>query len=158
MAYSNLNDKKNSLRPDTIMITNPKTTDQKIFVLDSKYYQYGETHWNSDLPGSDSIVKQIAYAQFIEEAKGKQESNIPKEIRSFINSESMFNAFILPADKMNTRNSLPQNVGYATTDYIKDDKPYSKIHCILLDTKTLMYNHARKSSSEIQILADLISR
>lgn len=155
-TYSNPKDKKNSLRPDTIMITSPKTTDQKIFVLDSKYYQYGETHWNSDLPGSDSIIKQIAYAQFIEKSKEKQESKIPKEIRFFINSNSIYNAFILPANKKNHQDSLPKNVGYAITDYIGEDIHYSKIHCILLDTRSLMYNHVRKSSAEIEKLANLI--
>lgn len=156
-TYNNLIDKKNSLRPDTIMITNPKTENQKIFVLDSKYYQYGETHSNTDLPGSDSIVKQIAYAQYIEKSLTNINCKINIEIKKEISANSIYNAFILPADKMNPQNSLPQNVGYATTDYIKNDKPYSKIHCILLDTKTLMYNHVRKNSTEINKLAALIN-
>lgn len=156
-TYSNSNDKKNSLRPDTIMITNPKTSDQKIFVLDSKYYQYGETHWNSNLPGSDSIVKQIAYAQYIEKSKTNPNCKIDNDIKACIKEKSIYNAFILPADKDKHENSLPQNVGYATTDYIDEDKTYAKIHCILLDTKTLMQNHARKSSVEIERLAALIS-
>ena len=79
------------------------------------------------------------------------------KIKPFINSDSIYNAFILPADKDKHENNLPQSVGYATTDYIDEKKLYAKIHCILLDIKTLMYNHVRKSSTAIQALADLIS-
>ena len=43
-------EKRNSLRPDTIMITNRGKDNQKVFVLDSKYYRYGETKNPNYLP------------------------------------------------------------------------------------------------------------
>lgn len=157
VTYDNPNDKKNSLRPDTIMITNPKTDNQEIFVLDSKYYQYGETKLTSDLPGSDSIVKQIAYAQYIEKSSDNVNCKINEKIKEKINSESIYNAFILPADIPQNKNTLPQKVGYVKTDYTDENKSYAKIHCILIDTRTLMYNHVRKDEASISKLAELIS-
>lgn len=41
-AFEFDSEKQNSLRPDTIMITERGKANQKIFVLDSKYYRCGE--------------------------------------------------------------------------------------------------------------------
>lgn len=85
-------EKRNSLRPDTIMITNREKVGQKIFVLDSKYYRYGATGIKNHLPDSASIVKQFAYAEYIEK-------NIPEKIKNYRSENSIFNAFIMPASR-----------------------------------------------------------
>ena len=64
-AFEFDSEKRSSLRPDTIMITNRGNQNQKIFVLDSKYYRYGATKNPNHLPDSSSVVKQLAYAEYI---------------------------------------------------------------------------------------------
>lgn len=147
------NSKYNSLRPDTIMITNRGNPGQKIFVLDSKYYRYGATKNPNHLPDSSSVVKQIAYAQYIENPKNK----IPEDVKKNINPQKIYNAFIMPSD-----NPLPQNIGYTSADYVfpqSDTEPvssYSKIHGILLDIKQLMFRHIPRDKEVIETLIKAI--
>ena len=149
-------EKRNSLRPDTIMITDRGKENQKIFVLDSKYYRYGVTKNPNHLPDSASVVKQLAYAKYIDNANNRK--NMPSEVSSFIKSENIYNAFIMPAD-----NTSPENMGYTSADYVlpQDSEevqtPYYIIHGILLDIKSLMYKHIPKDKKLIAELANLIA-
>ena len=137
--------KQSALRPDTIMITDKGTENQKTFVLDSKYYRYGESKQLNHLPMSGSIIKQIAYAEYIEnkEKEGKLK-----------HSKSIHNAFILPFESKDSSINM-KFVGSAYTDYKTGDKPYYKIRAILIDTKWLMENHNRNDKM-IKELAELI--
>lgn len=45
-----------NLRPDTILIK-----DNKVYILDAKYYRYGTTFKTSDMPETTSVQKQITY-------------------------------------------------------------------------------------------------
>ena len=149
-------EKRNSLRPDTIMITDRGKENLKIFVLDSKYYRYGVTKNPNHLPDSASVVKQLAYAKYIDNANNRK--NMPSEVSSFIKSENIYNAFIMPAD-----NTSPENMGYTSADYVlpQDSEevqiPYYRIHGILLDIKSLMYKHIPKDKKLIAELANLIA-
>lgn len=148
-------EKRNSLRPDTIMITDRGKENQKIFVLDSKYYRYGVTKNPNHLPDSASVVKQIAYAEYIDNANNRK--NMPCDVSSFINSENIFNAFIMPADKTSA-----ETIGYVSADYVlpqdseETSKPYYKIYGILLDIKELMYHHVPHDNKLIEELATKI--
>lgn len=139
--------KQSALRPDTIMITDKGSENQKIFVLDSKYYRYGESKQLNHLPMSGSIIKQIAYAEYIEnkENEGKLK-----------HSKSIHNAFVMPYESKDSDVNM-KFVGSAYTDYKAGDKPYYKIKTILIDTKWLMENHVRNDKI-IKELADLIER
>ena len=149
-------EKRNSLRPDTIMIQNRGKPGQKIFVLDSKYYRYGVTKIKSHLPSSESIVKQFAYAKYIENKNG----SIPKDVKAQINEDSIFNVFIMPADLADEKCKM-KNIGFASADFVfwenedKSEKSWHKIHGILLDTKFLMQNHAKNDKLAAE-LASLI--
>lgn len=146
-------EKRNSLRPDTIMIQNRGKEGQKIFVLDSKYYRYGVTGIKNHLPSSESIVKQLAYTEYVE----KEESKIPKDVKQNLTENSIFNAFIMPFES-DDGNPKMKNVGFASADFVlpqsatETKKSWHKIYGILLDTKTLMKNHA-KSDKNIEELA-----
>ncbi len=144
-------EKRTALRPDTIMLLN-----DDIFILDAKYYQYGEDGTNREsprnsqnLPGTGSIVKQIAYAEFIEARQKWQPEKYPQG--------KIFNAFVMPY--ASCRNSMEryalENVGYASCDWIdgEEEKSYDKIYGILLDVRALMYRHPKKSGSDIAALA-----
>lgn len=136
---------KSALRPDSIMILNEKTPEQELFVLDSKYYRYGITKIPSHLPMSGSIIKQIAYAQFID--KKEDEGKLDK-------SKTIYNAFILPYEANNEDETI-NYIGTATTDYTINDKPYNKIKAILIDTKYLM-SHYIKNDEWCKLLGDKI--
>lgn len=158
----NDDEKRNSLRPDTIMILNRGKVGQKIFVLDAKYYRYGASGNKYHLPDSSSIVKQLAYAKYIEEnaKRSGAESPLPKDVREKLaeNEDCIFNAFIMPANLEDNTNSIKmKNIGWASADYVlpffgdgdddeKSDcqKSWYKIHGILLDTKSVMEHAALK--------------
>lgn len=150
-------EKRNSLRPDTIMITKRGKENQKIFVLDSKYYRYGATKNPNHLPDSASVVKQIAYAEYIDNVKNR--NKLPENISPFIKTENIYNAFIMPSD-----NTSPENIGCVSADYVlpqdseNTSKPYYKIHGILLDIKSIMYKHIPKDKKLIEGLANIIEK
>lgn len=140
--------KQSALRPDTIMITDKGTENQKTFVLDSKYYRYGESRQLNHLPMSGSIIKQIAYAEYIEKKENRGELKHK--------SKAIYNAFIMPFESRKADENM-KFVGSARTDYKPGDKSYYKIKAILVDTKWLMENHNRNDKM-IKELAELIER
>ena len=152
-----LNDpKRSTLRPDTIMVCGEGT-----FVLDSKYYKYGLTRFNSHLPGAESVCKQMAYAEYVEKMLGNPSTSL-----HFAQDDtlSIYNAFIMPycADAEGASASSAtfqmKRVGYIYGDWknVKDEnRPYHKIHCILLDMKSVMRNYANNPTAQSE-LAGLI--
>ena len=129
------------LQPDTIM-----EYDDKIFVIDSKYYKYGDTMESKDLPQVTSINKQITYAEYVKNL----EISGGKEI---------YNAFILPynkeSNKFNT-NEFFINVGEATGEWRENTHKYEYIQCILIDVRYLIENYKIKSNDNIVQLANVI--
>lgn len=167
-VFWNLKGKKvdmNSLRPDTVMIVHRGTPEQKIFVIDSKYYRYGATENPQHLPESASVVKQLAYAQFIENAKDSV-SEIPQDVRNFVNGKNVFNVFIMPAeicnDSENPKVTFFRNIGYASADYVIfgrseiSSKNYYRIWGILLDIRSIMFRHDSRNPEWIANLAEEI--
>ena len=152
LTYKNDIFKKYSLRPDTIMITDRGKEGQKIFVLDSKYYKYGVSNGSYDLPGTDSIIKQIAYAEFIE----NRPASIPSDVLNVLNCNEIYNAFILPYNCNDE--SILRKFGYSTSEHKNaDEKSYNKIYGILLDIKNVMYKHVHNNDA-IKQLAKLIEK
>lgn len=105
------------------------------------------------LPDSSSVVKQIAYAQYIANPKNK----IPEDVKKNLTPQKIYNAFIMPSD-----NPFPQNIGYSSADYVfpqsqtNADKSYYKIHGILLDIKQLMFRHIPRDKDAIETLRKAI--
>lgn len=93
---------------------------------------------------SGSILKQIAYAEYIE--KEETEGRLKK-------SKSIHNAFIMPYESKDSANM--KFIGSARTDFKNEDKPYCKIKTILIDTKWLMENY-NQNNTMIAELAKLI--
>ena len=145
-----LDKKRTALRPDTIMLSSLNDYNAEIFVLDAKYYQYGEKREAKKLPGTGSIIKQIAYAEFIETMRKNDGSTIPKG--------NIYNAFILPyaADKEKVGYAL-ECFGHAKCDW-KNTESYHKIYGILLDVRSIMQKHPKSSNKDIQELAELIEK
>ena len=156
ISYQDDDDKdekhRSTLRPDTIMALY-----SGVFILDSKYYKYGLTGFYSHLPGAESVCKQMAYAEYVEQLMQE------KEIPAFagMTSGNIYNAFIMPycADAEGASASSAtfqmKRVGYIYGDWKDCKRPYHKIHCILLDMKSVMRNYANNPSAQSE-LAGLI--
>lgn len=130
------------LRPDTIF-----TDENDFYIIDSKYYKYGVTGLNKDLPGSDSIQKQVTYGEFI-----SKNFNLEKKY------DSIYNAFIMPynmnADLFDFNDEIV-NCGYSVCNWKLSSEykdKYLKIAVILVDTKTLIdsyYDRSKDIKSEL---------
>ena len=176
-----LNDpKRSTLRPDTIMVmecggeiaaASPRNDNAGVYILDSKYYKYGLTRFNSHLPGAESVCKQMAYAEYVEthwkEILGLDSSNATHSQNDAL-PKPIYNAFIMPYcadagkwDELAAVAALPRNdiyamkrVGYIYGDWknVKDEnQPYHKIHCILLDMKSVMRNYANNPTAQDEL-------
>lgn len=143
---NNSNRKNITLRPDTIMI-HPAIQD-KIFVLDAKYYKAGADLKEGNMPNGESILKQIVYAQKLE--------HLDKQNNT---SHKIYNAFLLPYGKTENENNLVP-LGKTTEDWYDEEsikeKEYLQIRAIRLDTKSLMYNHSVATTETLSSLAELI--
>jgi hypothetical protein len=101
--------KASELRPDIIH----KGSDGCYYILDAKYYPYGETKSLSDLPSSESIAKQVIYGKYVHDYYG---------------SDEIYNAFVIPSDE--------KGVTYKGRAYLKDDREMaSSFHVIHVLTK-----------------------
>ena len=133
------------------MITDRGKDNQKIFILDSKYYKYGISNLDYDLPGTGSIIKQFAYAEYVENSP----SSLPSDVKKVLNRDEIYNTFILPGE--NESGSNLHYFGYSYADYKNEsEKSYSKIFGLILDIKSIMYKHIPKDKNLIQDLANII--
>lgn len=133
------------LEPDTIMMLG-----DKMYVLDAKYYKYGETAIPAHLPESSSINKQITYGEYIAEAK-----------KFSVNGKNpvVYNAFVMPFNASNNKfstNEYVKVIGKAKSSWKHGMKEYENVVGILVDVKYLMKNDRRLDMSEIERLATLI--
>lgn len=153
------------LRPDTIMIQE-KGKKSECFIIDAKYYSYSmlrelkiedENRTESvvvhgSIPGTDSIQKQITYAEYIDSSiKNKNQSS--QNFRFLPNN--IYNVFVLPA---NNGTEKLQYIGSATSDWKDCSKNYYTVHAVTIDTKFLLEN-SRKDNKEIRLkLQELIKK
>lgn len=142
LQYQGEDKNKRPLQPDTIMIYN-----DKIYVIDAKYYRYGDTFNPKDLPNASSINKQITYGEYIKE-QDKFESN------------RIFNAFLMPYnmnDDSLELNELYENIGQAVSEWkSSQDNHYERIQGILVDIRSLMHIYNGNKRSNIEELARAI--
>ncbi len=124
------------LQPDSIMLF-----DDKIYILDAKYYRYGISGVASDLPNSASIIKQIIYGEYAAKLETKKE---------------VYNTFLMPFNRFNNPLKLGnifENIGFANGEWRDNLKQYENIQGILIDTKFLMQNYNKKSNDLLRLLA-----
>ena len=119
-----------SLIPDTILKYN-----EKIFILDAKYYKYG------NLPDTSSISKQIIYGEYI-----YQKSNYTID---------PYNIFLLPFSKQDDCQNL-KNIGFAVSNWKDLKNNFEKVIAIYIDVKYLMENISRLDDKKITDLINTI--
>lgn len=120
------------LEPDTIMIM-----DDECYVIDAKYYKYGVTGNNNDLPDSSSINKQITYGQYIFSKKSQ--------------FNKVYNAFILPFNKEKNFFGVQQkflNIGESLGEWRENTEDYERVQGVVLDTRYLMQNYLKASDDD----------
>lgn len=139
---------KSALEPDTIMLTGEKG---KVFILDAKYYKYGDTTDPADLPRSTSINKQITYGEYVAtEAKFKDNNGI---------SPIVYNAFLMPYNCCELPFRSGKNmlhIGEARGDWKTSGAEYENVQGVLLDVKWLMSKCIRQNKKDISELASII--
>lgn len=131
-----------SLRPDSIMIYQ-----DDVYVLDAKYYKYGQYRNPAFLPKSTDINKQITYGEYI--AEQEKFKNIHGE------NYKVYNAFLMPFDSNKAEHSI--RIGSASGNWKHNKKTYEHVQGILIDVKYLMKIGVRSDKDEIARLAQLIS-
>lgn len=140
-------DKDNhALEPDSIMICN-----NKIYVLDAKYYRYGVTGKQKHLPESTSINKQITYGEYIEKCDA---------LKSKYGDLPIYNAFLMPFNKdenpFDVQNQYFLNIGEATSEWKHGTNLYERVQGIVVDIRYLMNNYNGSHKSKIKKMAKVI--
>ena len=139
-AFNGVKSANAPLEPDTIMVNN-----NKVYVLDAKYYKFGYTKQASDLPGTSSIAKQIVYGEYI------AEEEVFKKLHG--NDLEVYNAFLMPFDSAMWESEKLHYIGDATADWKKQGKSYENVKGVLVDVKYLMKASLKYEHNEI---ADMI--
>ena len=142
----NANKDNHALEPDSIMMC-----DDKIYVLDAKYYRYGVTGDPRHLPESSSINKQITYGEYIDNRR---------ELKDKYGNLPIYNAFLMPFNKgenpFHITDSYFLNIGEATGEWKNDAKLYEHVQGIVIDIRFLMNNYTGSHKSKIRKLAKVI--
>lgn len=131
---------KSPLEPDTIMDFN-----NRLYILDAKYYKYGVTAIENHLPPTSSIAKQITYGEYIDKNKNKPGYGEP------------YNAFIMPFNKDNNFLGLKELmgcIGEAVGEWRGNSQnPYERVQGIVIDIKYLMHVYSQNHGEAISDLA-----
>lgn len=134
---------KITLIPDTIMFNKDEN---KIYILDAKYYRAGNDLNSGALPSAESVPKQLVYAERIRTKK-------------IVKPENIYNAFILPFESK-TQIKI-EYFGFVEPDWIDSENiekyPYYRIQGIRVDTRFLMQNHF-KDDKIIKNLVGIIEK
>lgn len=141
LVYREKHKKNFPLMPDSIMIWN-----DKVYILDAKYYSYGVTRNPYHLPDSSSINKQITYGEYV-----YNNHQVP--------DGSLFNAFLMPYNAENNRfgtHDVFTNIGMTVGDWKLNTHDYEKIQGILVDIRYLMYHYTGNSKNNIVALGQCI--
>lgn len=129
-----------ALRPDTILLDTKQNGEKVAYVLDAKFYRFGTTGKESDLPTTTSIQKQITYGD-----------NIICNLQEKENIKQVYNAFVMPYNKHNNIFDYKENleyVGYSEANWRNDKLSHTRICAFLLDTKHLISTWSHGNSEE----------
>lgn len=138
-----------NLRPDTIILKD-ENGERIAFILDSKFYRFGFTGNDDDLPETTSIQKQITYGEYVKRFSESEKAKIKVD--------KVYSAFIIPFDKEREQfksNNNMEYVGYAKSDWKDNDNSHEIVHTFLIDLKHVIktwnnYNHKEDVDSLVK--------
>lgn len=140
-----------SLRPDTILLDTQPNGEKIAYVLDAKFYRFGTTGKEADLPTTTSIQKQITYGD-----------NIICNLQKAENIKSVYNAFVMPYNKYDNIFDYHENleyIGYSEANWRNDKLSHTRICAFLIDTKHLISTWSHGNCEEdIEKLIDEIGK
>ena len=138
-----------ALLPDTIMIYN-----DKVYIVDAKYYRYGITKNSTHLPKSSDINKQITYGEYAHNYIG-------------ISNDSLFNAFLMPFNMRDNlfgiedaKKEVIENVAesYGKWKLHSSLFNYEKVQGIVIDIRYIMMNYLGDHDEDKKKLAESIEK
>lgn len=134
-----------ALRPDTVLLRG-----HDVFILDAKFYRFGYTGAESDLPGTTSVQKQITYGDYI-----KKNAPVPVE--------NVYNAFLLPYDRTRrifASDDVLQYIGFAKSSWRGNEEKHELVHAFLIDLTYVVKNwNRRHHAKEVDaLIRELISQ
>ena len=125
--------------------------DDKVFILDAKYYRYGDSKDPTELPRSTSINKQITYGEYVAtDPKFKDENG---------RTPSVYNVFLMPFNKNGQAFPAKENmlhIGEARGDWKDSGASYERVQGVLLDIKWMMTRTVKHNKKDISQLAQLV--
>mgnify|MGYP001045721970 CR=1 FL=1 len=137
---------KSLLEPDTVM-----KADDKVFILDAKYYRYGDSKDPAELPRSTSINKQITYGEYVAtDPKFKDENG---------QAPPVYNVFLMPFNKNGPVFPSKENmlhIGEARGDWKDSGASYERVQGVLLDMKWMMTRTVKHNKKDISQLAQMV--
>lgn len=136
--------RSSALRPDTIRLEPLKSADglgsRAAYIIDAKYYRFGVTGSESDLPSTESVQKQLTYGD-----------NIICNLSSRENIQKVYNAFILPYNRKKNvfgYSGELEYMGFVKAGWRQDKMAHTKICAFLIDTRYLVENWDRGSNDD----------
>lgn len=136
-----------ALEPDSIMVIG-----DNYFVLDAKYYRYGDTGMVGHLPESTSINKQITYGEYVYNVK----------LNRLSGGQRLYNAFIMPFNMKSNPFGIHNwygNVAEAIGDWRGGSKKaFERIQGIVIDVRYLMYHYQGNHDKQKNSLAEEIRK
>jgi hypothetical protein len=123
-----------------------------VYILDAKFYRFGFTGDEGDLPETTSIQKQITYGDYIKQ-------NVTK-----FKVENIYNAFLVPYDKEKNKFGFDsiediRYVGFAKSTWKDNTHDHEYIHTFLIDLKHVVKTWNKLNHSEdVAFLIDEIQR
>lgn len=141
LNWNKIEDSK--LKPDTVL-----SVENKLYILDSKYYKFGTNGHPMNLPHTDSIQKQITYGEYARNNTGFEE---------------IYNAFIVPYNKENNKfniNGDIEYVGFAESNWKNKNNShlYEHVALILIDTKYAIDKYFECTNGDINELVGSIQK
>ena len=125
--------------------------DNKVFILDAKYYRYGDSKDPTELPRSTSINKQITYGEYV--------ATDPKFKDAAGQAPPVFNVFLMPFNKNGQAFPSKENmlhIGEARGDWKDSGASYERVQGVLLDIKWMMARTVKHNKKDISQLAQLV--
>ena len=125
--------------------------DDKVFILDAKYYRYGDSKDPTELPRSTSINKQITYGEYVATDPTFKDENGQ--------APPVYNVFLMPFNKDGKAFPTKENmlhIGEARGDWKDSGASYERVQGVLLDIKWMMARTVKHNKKDISQLAQLV--